>query len=100
MLSIIIKFWVQPPTRLFGEAVGAITWMFVLEHNESNKNYKDTIFLKCINPEIFRWEYMNPGIDLLPGNSDLRDARNLSNTSINLTLERVRISISLKKPEI
>jgi hypothetical protein len=32
--------------------------VFILNHN---KSFKDTIFLKCIGPEIVMWEYLNLG---------------------------------------
>jgi hypothetical protein len=42
-------------------ACGDITWAFVKKHNQTNESFKDTIFLKCIAPEIFGREYLNPG---------------------------------------
>jgi hypothetical protein len=39
---------------------------------QNNKSSKDTIFLSGIDPEIFRWEYLETlGLSLLPGTFEI-----------------------------
>jgi hypothetical protein len=61
---------------------------FFLEHNDKDKSSKDTMFLKCIGPELFLWEYLNLGIGSIYRHFEMDAGRHLSKTGANTIFEK------------